>query len=503
MIHIKDTGMTQGQITIRYRDKSINEEIIESKLSFHKGESLLLLCEKAGIPLAAPCGGKGICGGCRVYFEKGAPLPKPQERKMLSAEELRQGVRLACMTQLSEDCVILIKEGKTDVVSGKFDVRWTQDRKKIDNKYDQSGQSCFIVADIGTTTVILEKRNKNDGSVIDVYKAVNAQRKLGADVMTRMEASLSGKQEELKELIGRQLSEGITYLNQKGEQADLLVIAANTTMVHLLMGLNVEKLAKAPFEPELLHEAEWEIGGIKTYIMPGFSAFVGGDIASGLFALAYQEEKDPAFSSGTGWKLFLDLGTNAEMVLYRDKQGFATAAAAGPAFDGAAGTGFFGSDVVALLAKLYGEGIVDETGTLDDAHFETGVSISLQEGTLTLSQEQIRQLQLAKAAVRCGIDVLLKKAGICQEEIERVYLAGGFGYYLDPEASARIGLLPKALVKKTVACGNTALLGAAVYGRMILREENRMLPVQLQSINLAQEPGFMESYVNYINLGSN
>lgn len=491
--------MTQGQIIIRYKDKSINEEI-ESKLSFRKGESLLLLCEKAGIPLAAPCGGKGICGGCRVYFEKGAPLPQPRERKILSAEELRQGVRLGCVTQLSEDCVILIKEGKTDVISGKFDITWAQDAQITDKGCNQSGQSCFIVADIGTTTVILEKRNKSDGSVMDVYKAVNTQRKLGADVMTRMEASISGRKEELKELIGRQLSEGITYLNQKGEQADLLVIAANTTMVHLLMGLNVKKLAKAPFEPEMIHEAEWEVDGIKTYIMPGFSAFVGGDIAAGLYALNYLEEKEPAFPPGTGWKLFLDLGTNAEMVLYRDKQGFATAAAAGPAFDGAAGTGFFGSDVVALLAKLYREGIVDETGTLDDAHFETGVSLSLPEGTLTLSQEQIRQLQLAKAAVRCGIDVLLKKAGIRREEIERVYLAGGFGYYLNPEDAAEIGLLPEDLAKKAVACGNTALLGAAVYGRMILRGENRMLPVQLQSINLARESDFMESYVNYINL---
>ncbi|MCH5280780.1 MAG: DUF4445 domain-containing protein [Lachnospiraceae bacterium] len=495
--------MTQGQITIRYKDKSINEEIIESKLSFHKGESLLLLCEKAGIPLSAPCGGKGICGGCRVYFEKGAPLPKPQERKLLSAEELRQGVRLACMTQMSEDCVILIKEGKTDVISGKFDIAWAQDDQITDKGCDRLGQSCFFVADIGTTTVVLEKRKKSDGSVVDVYKAVNAQRKLGADVMTRMEASLSGRQAELKKLIGRQLSEGIACLNQKGEKADLLIIAANTTMVHLLLGLNVEKLAKAPFVPELLEETEWEIGSIKTYIMPGFSAFVGGDIASGIYALDYLEEKEPAFSSGTGWKLFLDLGTNAEMVLYRDKQGFATAAAAGPAFDGAAGTGFFGSDMVALLAKLYREGIVDETGTLDDAYFETGISIALQEGTLTFSQEQIRQLQLAKAAVRCGIDMLFKKAGIGEKDVDQVYLAGGFGYYLNPEDSAEIGLLPADLAKKAVACGNTALLGAAVYGRMILRGENRVLPAQLQSINLAQEPDFMESYVNYINLGSN
>lgn len=499
--------MSQMQAVI----KRENEEV-ESKLSFEKGESLLLLCQKAGILIETPCNQKGICGKCRVRFLKGAPLPQPAERRSLTPEELRRGVRLACAVRLTENCEIVLPQGKgPDAVRGKREICWEN---------PQTGY--FIAADIGTTTVVMELRQKCDGRAAAVYKGVNAQRAYGADVLSRMEAALNGNGKELARLIRKQLTEGIAQLTRGAEHpVDFMVVAANTTMVHLLMGYDVTGLSRAPFVPETLDEIVTTIGGLKTYIMPGISAFVGGDITAGLYWTAWEESRErmdgsdggvPAGSvlkpsSGVpadgGNCLFIDLGTNAELVLYGEKTGICCATAAGPAFDGDAGTGFFGSDMIAVLAKLLDDGILDETGTLDDAHFEKGVDVSVENGRMHISQQQIRNLQLAKAAVRGGIEVLLAKRNLRANQISRVYLAGGFGYYLDVRAAVRIGLLPKELEQKTVSCGNAALSGAAVYGYRISTHKDRSFPLALKAINLAEEAMFTDSYVNYINLDSN
>lgn len=492
--------MSRFQLIIRRENRAL-----ESKLSFTKGESLLLLCKKAGISMETPCGGKGSCGKCKVKFTKNPPLPQPAERRSLTPEELRQGIRLACVAKPPGDCEVLVPgEKKPDAVGGAYDISW---------EYRLGGEGSFIVADIGTTTLVMERRRKCDGRIEAVYKEVNDQRTFGADVLSRMEASLSGRGKELSEMMVRQLEKGIGQLYDHGEKADFMVVAANTTMVHLLMDYSVEGLGRAPFVPVSLDEIVTKIAGIRTYIMPGFSAFVGGDIGAGLYMLDYLKErtgrkqveglKGDAFRETDlerEWNLFIDLGTNAELVLYRGNSGICCAAAAGPAFDGDAGTGIFGSDMIAVLAKLLEQGIVDKRGTLDDAHFETGASVAVEGGTITLSQKQIRNLQLAKAAVRSGIEVLLQKAGIGKEQIGHVFLAGGFGYYLDVRGAVQIGLLPVELENRTEACGNTALLGAAVYGYRILTGVDRSLPVQLKAINLAEEKEFNESYVNHMDL---
>lgn len=480
--------MSRLQILIRRENSDI-----ESRLSFEKGESLLLLCQKAGILLESPCNGRGSCGKCRVRFIKGAPLPVPTERKHLTPEELRLGIRLACVSLLAADCeVILPADRQMDAVTGRFDVGW-----RIDTDKEAVSQEYFIAVDIGTTTLVMEKRRICDGGVAGVYKAVNAQRKYGADVLTRMEAALRGEQSRLSCMIKEQLAEGISKLKGDGAHIQFMVIAANTTMVHLLMEYDVTGLSQAPFIPYTLDEIHTNIAGVEAYVMPGISAFVGGDIVAGLYAAQYLEKGK---QNNAPYELFVDLGTNAELVLFGNGQGICSAAAAGPAFDGDAGTGFFGSDMIAILAELLEKGIVDENGTLDDSHFDTGACVSTKEGKLHISQKQIRSLQLAKAAVRCGIDVLTAKMGIGAEQIGKVCLSGGFGYYLDVSAAVKIGLLPPQLKKKTVSCGNTALLGAALYAKNKIMGKENALPFELTAVNLAQEPAFTENYTNYINL---
>ena len=520
--------MSDLQLIIKYENDNA-----ESKLFFQAGESLLLLCQKAGIALSLNCGGKGICGKCKVRFLKGAPMPGISDRRFFSPDELRQGYRLGCLAKLYSDCeVVLPKKKEPDIVEDFVKVSFCLPENIIRN-----GRAYFVTTDIGTTTLVMQKRSVLDGSVCAVYKAVNAQKCYGADVISRMEASMHGNREDLSNLIRGQIQEGFTTLGH--DDISFMVVAANTTMVHLLMGYDVSSLSKAPFLPKTLDEIETDIADIPTYIMPGFSAFVGGDIFSGLLALGMKNvdlTSDRVFEHlRDKLILLLDLGTNAEMALIRNNRLVATSAAAGSAFDSIADVGIYGAAIISLLYRLLQEKKIDEHGTLQGEWFEKGVPYVVDENknvntgidAIYITQKYIRQMQLAKAAVRCGIDYLVEKFGCTMQEIDHVYVAGGFGYYLDIEAAFGVGLLPEAFRKKTTACGNTALSGAAWYGYSKIKKNlddetvvnskdqtdggtsekkeinivniiNDYINLDRTLINLANEPDFSERYISYL-----
>lgn len=523
--------MSDLQLIIKYENDNA-----ESKLFFQAGESLLLLCQKAGIALSLNCGGKGICGKCKVRFLKGAPMPGISDRRFFSPDELRQGYRLGCLVKLYSDCEVVLPEKKEpDIIEDFVKVSFCLPETVIKN-----GRAYFITTDIGTTTLVMQKRSILDGSVCAVYKAVNAQKCYGADVISRMEASMHGNREDLSNLIRGQIQEGFTTLGL--DDISFMVVAANTTMVHLLMGYDVSSLSKAPFLPKTLDEIETDIADIPTYIMPGFSAFVGGDIFSGLLALGMKNvdlTSDRVFEHlRDKLILLLDLGTNAEMALIRNNRLVATSAAAGSAFDSIADVGIYGADIISFLYRLLQEKKIDEHGTLQGEWFEKGVPYVVDEdknvntGTdaVCITQKHIRQMQLAKAAVRCGIDYLVEKFGCTMQEIDHVYVAGGFGYYLDIEAAFGVGLLPEAFQKKTTACGNTALSGAAWYGYSKIKKNlddetvvnskdqtdggtsekkeintddiiRNYVNLDRALINLANEPDFSERYISYLDFG--
>lgn len=347
----------------------------------------------------------------------------------------------------------------------------------------------IIAADIGTTTIAMQLRRSQDGKVMDSFTALNPQRQYGADVLSRIEAAADSKvkkamQEAVREVLGRGVERFLT-LTHSCE----LVIAANTTMIHLLMGLDVSRLGQYPFEPDCLSEIRTELFGLKTLILPGISAFVGADIVAGIEALSMHKRKETA--------LLLDLGTNGEMVLGNCDKMVATATAAGPAFEG--NTDGYGADLMSLIARLLQEGLLDETGLLADPYFEQGITI----GGVHITQQYIRQLQTAKAAVCTGIVILCKKYGLKSfSEVDRVYLAGGMGYFLKPEAAAAIGLLPQILAEKAEAVGNAALEGAFCYGRRNIGEEESGVSagIHCEVFNLAEEKEFTESYIANMSL---
>lgn len=357
----------------------------------------------------------------------------------------------------------------------------------------------LVAADIGTTTIAMQLRQITDGKVADTYTCLNPQRNFGADVLSRIEAAEdAGVRTKLQAQVLTALGEGLAQFQKTlakkerpGSRNTIkgMAIAANTTMIHLLMGYGVEGLGKFPFTPKTVSEIRTRLFAADTVILPGVSAFVGADVVAGVYALSMQKEEEIS--------LLVDLGTNGEMVLGNHERMVATATAAGPAFEG--GGEYFGTDLIKQVAALLEEGILDETGLLQEPYFTEGIRV----GGVLITQDYIRKLQMAKAAIAAGIRILCKKYGLdCMDRVQKVYLAGGMGQYLDVQAAVRIGLLPSVLRDKTYAVGNAALEGAFLYAREVFALQGKadFPDFCMEEFNLAAEEAFADSYISGMDL---
>ncbi len=310
---------------------------------------------------------------------------------------------------------------------------------------------CMVAVDIGTTTVVMQKRRLHDGKIEGEYHAVNPQRIYGADVLSRIdEGENPESRKHMQELILQCLEDGLSALTEN-TKIRFLAIAGNTTMLHLLRGYEVAPLGRYPFEAVTLQPERIEIFGMPAVLLPGSSAFVGADITADVLALSMDK--------GEELRLLVDLGTNGEMVLGNKGRLMGTATAAGPAFEG--GTKEYGADILSAVAELLKQGILDETGLLEDPYFSEGIVV----GNIGLTQRDIRQLQMAKAAISAGIRILCNQYGVGPAAVKEVYLAGGMGCYLNADAAIQIGLLPECFAGKVKSVGNAVLQGAFLYGR--------------------------------------
>ncbi len=428
----------------------------------------------AGVIQAHPCGGLGVCGKCTVLVDG--------EKK------------LSCRTFIDADTTVALT-GNIDTDVSTIDISATDD-------------AIGTVIDIGTTTIAVNHYDRNNGQLIGSRGLLNAQAELGADVVSRIAYALTNGSGRLQELIQGQLQSLIV-------DSGRLVITGNTAMLHFLTGLDTAAMAAAPFSPESLF-GEWREDffqkGQSVYLPPCISAFVGADITCAILASGMLDKKN-AF--------LLDIGTNGEMALWNGEVIYCCSVAAGPAFEGAgiscgmpAGTGAIesvfvedgrlhytvigggtpvgicGSGLIDAVACLLDLGIVDETGYMEKDFVFAGSEV-------TISREDIRQLQLAKAAVRAGVDTLLAECGLQADAIDNWYLAGGFGSCLRCESAVRIGLIPPEILKKANAIGNAAARGAAM---LLLEEKNiakaKAIAGAARLIELAECPFFSERYVD-------
>lgn len=404
----------------------------------------------------------------------------------------------------------------------------TEKWKKFVSESLDGRKTWYACIDIGTTTLAMELYN-DQGEVVTNLGLLNPQIVCGADVISRIVmASTQEGLTRLQSLIRRELAKGLAEFHRLLPKGYTLRVwaAGNTVMSYLLMGYEPRELGEAPFTQSHCKEVELlKIGQDLVHLLPCLSAYIGGDLVAGYlwtesllenksqspekqqkkmdeFSVEYQE--DDAVSISYPY-LLLDLGTNAEMLLVTEDKIYATSAAAGTAFEGGS-KDTFGADFIHLLAECLREGYVDLDGLLKEPFFEAGITV----GGRVLTQERIRELQLAKAAVATGIEVLLQEVDL---PIHYVIISGGFGYFLKVEDMVSIGMLPAAFADRTISGGNTSLQGLLQMNAiqnaspMVSWEDgkqtsDRMVKKEVQVISLPDREDFQECYVNHMRLES-
>lgn len=397
---------------------------------------------------------------------------------------------------------------------------------------------CYGVAvDVGTTSVVGYLMDMATGQVLATESRMNPQAQYGADVIMRCNYAMEHGGEEISLCIRECLNEILFSLaKSRGiETSDIygISLVGNTCMHHLLLNLSPKSLAMAPYNPVIRQQLTLTAGDVglkiqekgQLYLLPNIAGFVGGDTMGCILATRPDLQEEIS--------LMIDIGTNGEMVLGSRKAMVTCSTAAGPAFEGAkiqcgmrgaAGAvdhvsyengsfhyttvggekavGLCGSGLIDLTAALLKAGYIDESGYLD---LEGGGNQIIlvpgpESGTgeaIFLSQKDIREVQLAKAAIAAGITLLCRELGIGLEDIQKVYIAGAFGNYMDADSACAIGLIPPELRDKILPIGNAAGEGARIA--LLSRDElaaSRRLSEKIRFVELASSPDFQDCFVD-------
>lgn len=496
------------------------------------GKTLLEILQQEKLYDAAPCGGNGRCGKCMVQVRKGVLPLSEAEKERISTEKQREGWRLACRAVPQMNLTIVVPEQEEEqfqAITAKVSVPKIPEEKE---------EGWGIGIDIGTTTIAMHGIWLKGGSVFATWTGVNHQRAYGADVISRIESSLKGNQEILKECIRKDLVLGIRELLKKAGKAgkpERICITGNTVMLHLFLGYNCLGLSRTPFLPVSLKAETYMLSDlirgtwpdVPVNILPGIAPFVGADIMAGIYQCDMDARDEVC--------MLIDVGTNGEIALGDRKGLLCASTAAGPAFEGgniscgmgslpgaicsvelAGGRvgvrtiqdkpvrGICGSGVLEALAELFRAGIVDEAGRLESPFFEEGFVLAKTEGKepVVLTQRDIREIQLAKAAIRAGIETLLKRSGTDPFEVKKVFLAGGFGFSMNLEKAFCIGMFPEGFRGKIETVGNSSAAGCLKY----LTEkdaEKRMSKIKelAVEVELSADRDFAELFVEHMELG--
>ena len=505
--------MTNGRtVTVSVGGKEIPAGVGE-RLGALLSESGLL----AGDSFAMPCGGHGRCGKCRVKVTGEVSPLTGRERAVLSEAEIAEGVRLACLTSVTGDCAVTPCEA-----GGQSQIR--ADGSLPPFTLHPTFSRVGAALDIGTTTLAARLYDPA-GRLLAEVTELNPESAWGADVISRMEACLAGHAEQIAHTIRSAADEMLSRMAAEAgigtREIDAMVITGNTVMLHLLSGDDVEPMTHAPFHANRLYGEFVKAGEIgldalapetPVYLPPCAAAFVGADISTALLASGICRSEKTA--------VLVDIGTNGEMMLWHRGTLHATSTAAGPAFEGAgismgmggragavdrvkvregelsahvigdaAPVGICGSGLVDAVACLLETEALDETGYLED-------DPAMIADPVCLTQDDIRQVQLAKSAIHAGMRTLLSAAGVDCAEVEELYLAGGFGSYLDILNAVAIGLLPEELGDRVRILGNAALAGASMLLLAgDLRGECERRAREVEMVALASNPVFASEYM--------
>jgi uncharacterized 2Fe-2S/4Fe-4S cluster protein (DUF4445 family) len=416
---------------------------------------------------------------------------------------------------------------------------------------------CYGIAlDVGTTTIVAALIDLTTGKDLEIASMVNPQSQYGHDVISRINFAIEGEHglDELQLAVIGAINHLIASLTQssgvKPDEIYEMTVVGNSTMFHLLLGIHPRSLGTMPYVPVVSHSVDvsaQELGIIhvnpaaNVHVLPNIAGFVGADTVGAILAANFDKLEDGSI------KIMADMGTNCEIILRKNNQLFACSAAAGPAFEGArikygmyagpgaiesvslnddckyktigrgAPKGICGSGLVDLGAELLRVGIVDITGRMlssdelskispqlqkriirneSDKMLEFVVAHSAKNEPITLTQRDMRELQLAKAAIRTGIEVLLRQAELNLDDVDELCIAGGFGNYLDKENAIRLGLIPRLPLERIKFIGNAAFVGAkmALISRDI-RDRAEKVARNTHHLQIADTPDFQNLYM--------
>lgn len=605
---IEHSGQGRVKIELLPANKSI---------SVPPGVSVFDAASWNGIAIDSTCGGHGTCKKCKVKITEGRVPISRLDIRAFSEKELNDGWRLACVSRAVEDLKIevpplstrpkaatvgvgrqvilrpsiqkrFLKLTEPSLEDQRTDLQRIMDEiSDIDLKTDllvlrkipkvlrssnfevtaviadeelieiESGDTTNfkygIAYDLGTTTVVATLMDLNTGTPVSVKSMLNKQQPFGADVISRISATMLDKNslEKLSDLAKETLNDlteqVISDANVERKYVYEIAIAGNATMIQLVLNIDPEPIGVAPFItvskdfPEL-KATDFGIRineNAKAYVFPSFGAYVGGDIVSGVLASGIDRDKRV--------RLFIDVGTNCEIVLTDGENIVATAAPAGPAFEAASikcgmraadgaievvkiyengleiqtigdvePVGICGSGLVDAVAELARVGIIDNSGKFVEKNNYQGKNVDLFEKIITneagekifilhgnnkeplvyLSQRDIRELQFAKASIATGWALLVEELKVDATEIQQVLLAGSFGSYLSPTSAVNIGLVPKLPILRIISAGNVAGEGA----KMVLLSANERKGVQtlldeVEYIELSDRADFNDKFV--------
>ncbi|MGI8573694.1 MAG: ASKHA domain-containing protein [Solirubrobacteraceae bacterium] len=574
-----------------------------------------------GIAIDSTCGGYGTCKKCKVRIVSGDVPVGSVDPRAFTADELRDGWRLACRANARGDLVVEVpplqtrpkaalvgvgrhvilrpsvqkrhlvlteasmEDQRSDlqrVLDGledlephaslellrtlggtlrqaNFDVTAVVcDEELIDvEPGDTSARRFAIAFDIGTTTVVANLLDLESGQPVAVRSMLNRQQPYGADVITRISATMmdDGALEELRKRAQETLAELTAEVCAEGgvEPREVYEITAcgNATMIHLVLGVDPEPLSMAPFvvsthkmPPVMASDLGVEIHPrAPAFVFPSLGAYVGGDIVAGLLATGITRDRR--------LRLFIDVGTNSEIALGSNERVLATAAPAGPAFEAAQikcgmraadgaiegvkidgesvalqvigdvdPVGMCGSGLVDAVAELVQRGLLDHSGRFvsDEVAAEDHPALSSRltkigqervfvlhwrgedpETSVFLSQRDVRELQFAKASIATGWQILMSDLGVSPDDVAQVLLAGSFGAYLTPLSAVRIGLVPKLALPRIVSAGNVAGEGAKIAALSSReRAEAHSILREVEYVELSGRADFNDMFIDQL-----
>ena len=482
-----------------------------------RGANLLELMREAGLAPEAPCGGNGSCGKCLVAVDG-------QER-------------LACQTTVERDISVRRRgsdEGTRILTSG----------SAVSVPMAPCREGPLLAFDIGTTTVVCFLLDGSDGRELAVASMLNPQSPYGADVISRIQAAQSGQREALTAAIRDGMAALIGEVCAKAgiDPAEIGVVSvvANPCMQQLFLGMPVDNLAAVPFAPAICRTELRPAGdylpacqNALLLVVPNIAGYIGSDtVGCAVSSRLFEDERIT---------LMIDIGTNGEMILGNKDRMTSCSTAAGPALEGAkirkgmrgapgaidhvwmdkgelccsvigggAARGICGSGLIDAVAVLLKEGIINKRGRMAAASDNPAFSQRLREregqrcfyltDEVYLTQDDIREVQLAKGAIAAGIALMAEELGLDTAQIDRVLLAGAFGSFISPESACAIGLLPAELLERVTAIGNAAGSGA----KMIACSKNEFaltdeLIKRIEFIELAALPGFRRAFALCMN----